>query len=65
MLIIKNVFLLVNGSCEQWNSGTLLRVGWSCCEDLVCVQDDGSVLIYDLFGNFKKTFTMGQVITDM
>ena len=49
----------------RWNSGNLLKMGWSCVEDLVCVQDDGSVLIYDVFGSFKKTFTMGQEAKDV
>jgi hypothetical protein len=49
----------------RWNSGNLLKMGWSCVEDLICVQDDGSVLIYDIFGNFKRTFTMGQEAKDV
>ena len=49
----------------RWNSGNLLKMGWSCVEDLVCVQDDGSVLVYDIFGSFKKTFTMGQEAKDV
>jgi len=48
-----------------WNSGNLLKMGWTCVEDLICVQDDGSVLVYDVFGSFKKTFTMGQEAKDV
>lgn len=44
----------------RWSSGNLLQIGWTCSEDLLCVQDDGVVLIYDLFCNFKKTFGMGE-----
>ncbi|KAL5009442.1 hypothetical protein ScPMuIL_011747 [Solemya velum] len=44
----------------RWNSGNVVQFGWSCTEDLLCVQDDGVVLIYDLFLNFKRTFGMGQ-----
>ena len=36
-------------------------MGWSSTEDLLVVQDDGVVLMYDLFGQFKKTIGMGQV----
>lgn len=45
----------------QWNSGRVIQLGWSGSEDLLCVQDDGSVLVYDIFGTFKRTFSMGQV----
>ncbi|XP_064643681.1 vacuolar protein sorting-associated protein 16 homolog [Lineus longissimus] len=43
----------------RWSSGRILDIGWSETEDLLCVQDDGSVLVYDIFGNFSKTFGMG------
>ena len=47
--------------CSQWNSGRVLRLAWDNVEDLLCIQDDGSVLVYDIFGSFKRTFSMGQV----
>jgi len=63
------IYIFTSSGCEmsniRWNSGNLLKMGWSCVEDLVCVQDDGSVLIYDIFGSFKKTFTMGQEAKDV
>ena len=45
----------------QWNSGNLFKMGWSSTEDLLCVQDDGNVLVYDVFGTYMRTITMGQV----
>lgn len=27
----------------------------------MCVQEDGAVLLYDMFGNYQHTFNMGQV----
>ncbi|XP_063994060.1 vacuolar protein sorting-associated protein 16 homolog [Diachasmimorpha longicaudata] len=42
-----------------WNSGQLLALHWSHQEELLCVQDDGMVLIYDLFGVFQSTFSLG------
>lgn len=39
-------------------------MGWSDAEDLVCVQDDGLVLIYDMFGHYQHTFSMGQEAKD-
>lgn len=36
-------------------------MGWSHQEELLCVQEDGMVLIYDMFGNYQHTFSMGEV----
>ncbi|GAB0090509.1 Vacuolar protein sorting-associated protein 16 homolog [Sergentomyia squamirostris] len=51
-------------SSINWNSGNLLSMGWSECEELICVQDDGLVLIYDMFGVYQHTFSMGQEAKD-
>lgn len=37
-------------------------MGWSQQEELLCVQEDGMVLIYDMFGNYQHTFSMGNVM---
>jgi hypothetical protein len=50
-----------NISSIVWSSGQIIQLGWSSTEDLLCVQDDGSVLIYDIFGTYQHTFSMGQV----
>ncbi|KAJ6638263.1 Vacuolar protein sorting-associated protein 16 like [Pseudolycoriella hygida] len=47
-----------------WNNGLLLAMGWSDHEELICVQDDGLVSIYDMFGNYQHTFSMGQEAKD-
>ena len=49
----------------RWNSGHIIKMGWSVTEDLLCVQDDGTVLVYDFFLNFKRTFGMGQEAKDI
>jgi hypothetical protein len=36
-------------------------MGWSHQEELLCIQEDGMVLIYDMFGNYQHTFSMGEV----
>ena len=37
-------------------------MGWSITEDLLCVADDGTVMVYDIHGaNIKKTLSVGQV----
>lgn len=48
----------------KWMGGYLLAFGWSRSEDLVCVQEDGAVLLYDMFGNYQHTFNMGQEVKD-
>ena len=44
-----------------WDGGPIVQMGWSITEDLLCVADDGSVLVYDIHGAIKKTLSMGQV----
>ncbi|TGZ37732.1 Uncharacterized protein DBV15_02980 [Temnothorax longispinosus] len=48
----------------QWSSGQLISFGWSQQEELLCVQDDGMVLIYDMFGTYQHTFSMGNAAKD-
>ncbi|KAI4793360.1 hypothetical protein KUCAC02_032775 [Chaenocephalus aceratus] len=50
-------------TCLQWKSGPVVQVGWTVSDELLLVQEDGSVLIYDVFGTFKRHFSMGQVIS--
>lgn len=45
----------------KWNSGHLINLGWSNNEEILCCQDNGLVLIYDLFGNYQHTFSMIKV----
>ncbi|XP_069702504.1 vacuolar protein sorting-associated protein 16 homolog [Periplaneta americana] len=53
-----------NISSIVWSSGQIIQLGWSSTEDLLCVQDDGSVLIYDMFGTYQHTFSVGQEVKD-
>lgn len=39
-------------------------MGWSDSEELLCVQDDGRVMIYNMFGQYQHTFSMGQEAKD-
>ncbi|KAG9349381.1 hypothetical protein JZ751_027824, partial [Albula glossodonta] len=45
-----------------WKSGPVKQLGWTVSDDLLCVQEDGTVLIYDLFGGFKRHFSMGNEV---
>jgi len=49
----------------RWNSGPVAALGWSCTEELLCVQEDGTVLVYDMFLAFRRTFAMGQEAKDV
>ncbi|XP_066433385.1 vacuolar protein sorting-associated protein 16 homolog [Eleutherodactylus coqui] len=49
-------------STLTWKSGQVVHLGWTVSEDLLCVQEDGTVLIYDIFCVFKRTFTMGNEV---
>nr|DBA20146.1 TPA: hypothetical protein GDO54_015871 [Pyxicephalus adspersus] len=49
-------------STIPWKSGQVVHLGWTVSEDLVCIQEDGTVLIYDIFCVFKLTFSMGNEI---
>lgn len=39
-------------------------MGWSNDESFVCVQDDGHVVLHDLFGNFKHSFLINEEVQD-
>ncbi|XP_029370649.1 vacuolar protein sorting-associated protein 16 homolog isoform X3 [Echeneis naucrates] len=45
-----------------WKSGPVVQLGWTVSDELLCVQKDGTVLIYDLFGSFKRHFSLGQEV---
>lgn len=45
----------------QWKSGPVVALGWSAEEELLCVQEDGVVLVYGLHGDFRRHFSMGNV----
>ena len=51
-------------STFEWNSGSLLKLGWSDTEELICVQEDGIVLRYNMFGEFQHKFSLGQEVKD-
>ena len=48
-----------------WKSGRIVKCGWSTNEEAVFVTDTGNVLVYDMFGELKKNFSMGQEAKDL
>ncbi|XP_065748010.1 vacuolar protein sorting-associated protein 16 homolog isoform X2 [Phocoena phocoena] len=45
-----------------WKSGPMVSMGWSAEEELLCVQEDGVVLVYGLHGDFRRHFSMGNEV---
>uniref|UniRef100_A0A452T4Y3 Vacuolar protein sorting-associated protein 16 homolog n=1 Tax=Ursus maritimus TaxID=29073 RepID=A0A452T4Y3_URSMA len=45
-----------------WKSGPAVSLGWSAEEELLCVQEDGVVLVYGLHGDFRRHFSMGNEV---
>ncbi|XP_057293833.1 vacuolar protein sorting-associated protein 16 homolog [Hydractinia symbiolongicarpus] len=43
----------------KWDGGRLVTMGWSNCEELICVAEDGAVHVFDMFGNFLRQFSLG------
>lgn len=38
----------------------MIQLGWSSEEELLCIKDDGTVLVYDMFGTMQSMFSMGE-----
>ncbi|XP_055381224.1 vacuolar protein sorting-associated protein 16 homolog [Condylostylus longicornis] len=47
-------------SAIKWKHGHLLAMGWNESEELLCVQNDGLVFIYDMFGQEKHHLSICQ-----
>uniref|UniRef100_A0A182LTD4 Vacuolar protein sorting-associated protein 16 homolog n=1 Tax=Anopheles culicifacies TaxID=139723 RepID=A0A182LTD4_9DIPT len=52
-------------STINWDCGNLVTLGWSDSEELIGVQDDGTIFIHDMFGNFVHKFSVGKDVTDV
>jgi len=48
----------------KWKNGSALEAGWSQAEEPVFVLEDGTVLIYSMFGIFKSSLSMGDDAKD-
>jgi len=43
----------------QWNHGKLIAMGWSDTEELICIQENATVFVYDMFGREKESYSIG------
>ncbi|KAL5285414.1 VPS16 family protein [Megaselia abdita] len=48
-----------------WTHGPLFTLGWSGNEELLCIQEDGFVHVFDMFGEYKRFFSMGKETNQM
>lgn len=51
-------------SSIKWYGGQIVHLVWSTHEDLLIIQEDGSIDVYDIFGSFQKRVGMGQEVKD-
>lgn len=51
-------------STIKWSGNELAQISWSNREELLCIQDDGIVFLYDIYANLQNTFTLDQEIRD-
>nr|AOM63317.1 vacuolar protein sorting 16A [Drosophila melanogaster] len=42
-----------------WNHGKLIAMGWSDMEELICIQENATVFVYDMFGREKESYSIG------
>ncbi|KAL1505520.1 hypothetical protein ABEB36_005068 [Hypothenemus hampei] len=48
----------------KWTQRPIVHIGWSNDEKLICIQDDGHVVIYDMFGKLDLKFNIFQRVHD-
>jgi len=49
---------------RQWDKDAIVALGWTAAEQVVVLQEDGTVHLYTVTGEFEKTFSMGQAARD-
>lgn len=49
---------------QQWSGRAVITIEWTSSEELLCIQDDGTVSLFDMFGSFQNSFHMGQEAKD-
>ena len=70
LVLEQGVLTVFTSSGEQisqwrWNNAQPVAAGWSDVQEAVFVLEDGTVLIYSMFGIFQSSFSMGQEAKDI
>lgn len=63
------IISIFSGSGKQitsfkWTKRPIVCMGWSNDEKLICIQEDGMVVLHDMFGKFLHTFSISQKVQD-
>ncbi|KAI7815095.1 vacuolar protein sorting-associated protein [Rhyzopertha dominica] len=48
----------------RWKRKAIVLMGWSNTEKLVCVLDDGTVILHDIFGKFLHEFSISKRVQE-
>ncbi|XP_019868219.1 vacuolar protein sorting-associated protein 16 homolog [Aethina tumida] len=48
----------------KWTKKPIVKMDWSNNEKLICVQEDASVMVHDLFGKFELNFSISPKLND-
>ncbi|XP_060525392.1 vacuolar protein sorting-associated protein 16 homolog isoform X2 [Cylas formicarius] len=48
----------------KWSLKPIVHMGWSNDEKLICIQEDGNIVIYDMFGKLEHKFNIFQKLQD-
>lgn len=49
----------------KWARRPIVKMGWSNEEKFVCIQEDGMIVIHDMFGKFVHTFLINQKVQEL
>lgn len=53
---------LISEFATESDSVKPYRLGWTAIEELVCVMDDGTVILYSVHGEYIRDFSMGKEV---
>ncbi|CAG9822683.1 unnamed protein product [Phaedon cochleariae] len=63
------IISIFSGSGKQlasfkWTRRPIVHMGWTNDEELLCVQEDGMVVMHNMFGKYLHTFSISQKVQD-
>lgn len=50
------------GPSIKWTRKPVIKMGWTNDEQFICIQDDGLIVLHDIFGKFVSEFSICQEI---
>nr|CAI5832158.1 unnamed protein product [Callosobruchus analis] len=62
------IICIFSGSGTQiafkWTRHPIVHMGWTNDEELVCIQEDGMVVVHVMFGKYQHAFSISQKVQD-